>query len=84
MLNISVYLLNIRLFRIENVKNYGINNFKEDVQKSITHLFREIDNKSIFALNDFEIQDEQYLEIISNLMNSGDIDDFYEKKEDVD
>lgn len=84
MLNIAAYLANIRLFRIENVKNYGLTNFREDVQKSITYLFRSLENKSIFLLNDFEIQDEQYLEIISNVINCGDIDGFYEKKEDMD
>jgi len=55
MLNIAAYLANIRLFRIENVKNYGLTNFREDVQKSITYLFRSLENKSIFLLNDFEI-----------------------------
>ena len=84
MLNISVYLTNIKLFRIENVKNYGISNFREDLQKSITHLFRDLDNRSVFLLNDFEIQNEQYLEIISNVINCGDIDEFYQKKEDMD
>lgn len=78
---LATYIANYKIFQIEVVKGYNMQNWREDVKKALMQA--GIDNKSTsFLFVDTQIINEQMLEDINNILNSGDVPNLY-KTEDL-
>lgn len=61
-------------------KNYRTNEFREDL-KSLYHL-AGVDNKATtFLFNDTQVVQESFLEIINNILSSGEVPNLYKTEE---
>jgi len=79
---LSTYMANYKLFQIEVVKGYGMQNWREDVKRALMQA--GVENKpTTFLFVDTQIVNEQMLEDINNILNSGDVPSLY-KTEDYD
>jgi dynein heavy chain len=79
---LATYIANYKIYQIEVVKGYGMQNWREDVKKALMQA--GVDNKSTsFLFVDTQIINEQMLEDINNILNSGDVPNLY-KIEDLD
>lgn len=78
---LATFIANYKLFQIEVVKGYGMQNWREDAKKAL--LQAGADNKQTsFLFVDTQIVNEQMLEDLNNVLNSGDIPNLY-KTEDM-
>jgi len=77
---LATYMATFKLFQIEVVKGYGMQNWRDDVK--IALMQAGVDNKATsFLFVDTQIINEQMLEDINNVLNSGDVPNLY-KAED--
>lgn len=77
---LATYICNYKLFQIEVVKGYNMQNWREDVKKVL--LQAGADNKATtFLFCDTQIINEQMLEDINGILNAADVPNLY-KKED--
>jgi len=66
---------------IELVKNYGMENWREDMRKIMDNC--GITGKpTVFLLSDTQITKESFLEDVNNLLNNGEIPNLYQAAED--
>ena len=71
---------NYKLFQIEVTKSYNMRSWREDVKKVL--MIAGIENKPIsFLFVDTQIINEQMLEDINNILNSGDVTGIYNEKD---
>ena len=78
---LATYLNCYKINQIEITKGYSMGNWREDVKKTLLQC--GIDNKpTTFLFCDTQIIDEQMLEDINGILNSGDIPNLY-KVEDI-
>lgn len=77
---LATYLANYKLFQIEVIKGYGMQNWREDVKKALFQAGYE-NKQTSFLFVDTQIVNEQMLEDINNILNSGDVPNLY-KTED--
>jgi dynein heavy chain, axonemal len=67
---------------LEITKNYGYNQFREDIKKIFTEI--GLKNKFIsFLFSDTQIKDEQFLEDINNILNVGTVPNLFNVEERV-
>ena len=79
---LASYVANYKIYQIEVVKGYNMSNWREDVKKALMQA--GVDGKSTsFLFVDTQIINEQMLEDINNILNSGDVPNLY-KVEDLD
>jgi dynein heavy chain len=79
---LATFMSAYKLFQIEVVKGYGMQNWRDDAKKALMQC--GIDNKQTsFLFVDTQIVNEQMLEDINNILNAGDIPNLY-KTEDQD
>jgi dynein heavy chain len=72
----ATFITNYKLFQIEVVKNYSMRAWREDVKKVL--MICGIENKAVtFLFCDTQIINEQMLEDINNVLNSGDVTGIY-------
>ena len=77
---LATFMSGYKLFQIEVVKGYGMQNWRDDAKKALMQ--GGIDNKQTsFLFVDTQIVNEQMLEDINNILNAGDIPNLY-KTED--
>ena len=77
---IATYLQGFKLFQIEVTKSYNMRAWREDVKKIL--LLAGVENKPIsFLFCDTQIINEQMLEDINNILNSGDVTGIYQEKD---
>ena len=77
---LATYICNYKLFQIEVVKGYSMQNWREDVKKVLMQA--GADNKATtFLFCDTQIINEQMLEDINGILNAADVPNLY-KKED--
>ncbi|CAE8610871.1 unnamed protein product [Polarella glacialis] len=70
------------IFQIEVIKGYGMNEFKEDLKTCLMKC--GCDQKpNVFLFADTQIVNENFVENINNVLNSGDVPNLY-KNEDID
>eukprot|EP00930_Biecheleria_cincta_P008311 TRINITY_DN10972_c0_g5_i1.p1 TRINITY_DN10972_c0_g5~~TRINITY_DN10972_c0_g5_i1.p1 ORF type:complete len:3933 (-),score=932.09 TRINITY_DN10972_c0_g5_i1:47-11569(-) len=69
-------------FQIDVVKGYGMNEFKEDLKTCLMKCGNSCE-PTTFLFADTQIVNEQMVEAINNVLNSGDVPNLY-KNEDVD
>jgi dynein heavy chain len=73
---LATFIANYKIFQIEVVKGYGMSNWREDVKKALMQA--GVDNKQTsFLFVDTQIVNEQMLEDINNILNSGDVPNLY-------
>lgn len=69
-----------QLFQIEVTRAYGMNEWREDVKKLLTHA--GIDSKPVvFLFSDSQAKEEAFIEDINSLLNTGDIPNLFTPEE---
>jgi dynein heavy chain len=77
---LATFLSNYRLQQIEVIKNYNMRAWRDDVKRIL--MSAGIENKQItFLFVDTQIINEQMLEDINNILNSGDVTNIYNDKD---
>lgn len=79
---LAAFLADLQPFSLEITKNYGFNQFREDIKK----LFIEIGVKNreiAFVFTDSMIKDEQFLEDINNILNLGSVPNLFNSEEKI-
>lgn len=77
---LATFLSNYKLQQIEVVKNYSLRAWREDIKRIL--MLAGIENKQItFLFLDTQIVNEQMLEDINNVLNSGDVTNIYQEKD---
>jgi dynein heavy chain len=67
---LAVYMADRTLFRVDVKQTYGINEWQEDMRKLLRQV--GVEGKSVvFLIKDSQVIDEQFLEDVHNLLNSG-------------
>ncbi|XP_063222941.1 dynein axonemal heavy chain 2 isoform X2 [Bacillus rossius redtenbacheri] len=77
---LAVYLCNYLFFEVEVTRNYRLPEFKEDLKL----LYRKtgVDNHATtFLFNDTQVTQDAFLEVVSNLMNTGEVANLYKAEE---
>jgi dynein heavy chain len=73
---LATFIANYKIFQIEVVKGYGMSNWRDDVKKALMQA--GVDNKQTsFLFVDTQIVNEQMLEDMNNILNSGDVPSLY-------
>ena len=77
---IATYLENYKLYQIEVTKSYTMKTWRDNVKEVL--MLAGIKNKSVsFLFCDTQIINEQMLEDINNILNSGDVTGIYDEKD---
>lgn len=77
---LATYLQNYRLQQIEVLKNYNMRAWRDDVKKILMQA--GVENKQVaFVFVDTQIINEQMLEDINGILNSGDVTNLYNDKD---
>lgn len=77
---LAASILEYKIFQIEVTKTYRLNEFKEDLKV----LYRQtgVDNKAtMFLFNDTQIVEESMLELMNNILNSGQVANLFPAEE---
>ena len=79
----GTYLQNYKLQQIEVLKNYNMRAWRDDVKKII--MLAGVENKCVsFVFVDTQIINEQMLEDVNGILNSGDVTNLYNDKDNED
>ncbi|OAF65946.1 hypothetical protein A3Q56_06301 [Intoshia linei] len=73
---LAAYMSDFEIFQINLSKVYGIQEWKEDLQKCMLRAGLQ-DKQIIFLFSDTQIKNESFLEDLSNILNSGDVPNLY-------
>ncbi|XP_076240945.1 dynein heavy chain 2, axonemal kl-2 [Calliopsis andreniformis] len=77
---ISSYMCELGLFQISVTKQYRLNEFREDLKA--LYMRTGVDNKpTTFLFNDTQVIEEQFLEIINNILSTGEVTNLYKPDE---
>ncbi|KRX08296.1 P-loop containing nucleoside triphosphate hydrolase [Pseudocohnilembus persalinus] len=80
---LASFIMKCDVFQIEMIKNYNTVSFREDLQKLLKKTGMEMKPTS-FIFTDVQIAYESFLEDINNLLNTGEVPNLFQKKEDID
>ncbi|XP_025198734.1 LOW QUALITY PROTEIN: dynein heavy chain 3, axonemal-like [Melanaphis sacchari] len=80
---LATFIADYKIFQIEIGRNYGKNEWNEDMKKVLRYAGCE-GNPITFFLADNQIVDESFVEDINMLLNTGDIPNLYQSDERVD
>lgn len=78
---LATFMANYKLFQIEVVKGYNMTNWRDDAKRALLQAGAE-QKPTSFLFVDTQIVNEQMLEDLNNILNSGDIPNLY-KTEDL-
>ncbi|KAE8744396.1 hypothetical protein FOCC_FOCC009000 [Frankliniella occidentalis] len=77
---IATLLCNLSVFRVEVTKFYRLQEFKEDMK--LLYAMAGLENKpSCFLYSDAQITDERFVEVINNILSSGEVPNLYKPDE---
>jgi dynein heavy chain len=79
---LASYMSEFDIYQIEVIKGYGMTEFKEDLKTCLMKCGNEL-KVQVFLFTDTQIVNEQMVEVINNVLNSGDVPNLY-KPEDTD
>ncbi|XP_008209980.1 dynein heavy chain 2, axonemal [Nasonia vitripennis] len=77
---LAAYMCELTTFQIEVSKHYHVPEFREDL-KSLYYLAGVENKPSSFLFNDTQIVEEQFLEIVNNMLSTGEIASLYKSDE---
>ncbi|XP_054274165.1 dynein axonemal heavy chain 2 [Macrosteles quadrilineatus] len=77
---LAAWLAQLTTYQVEITKNYRTAEFKEDL-KSLYHATGVRDAPTSFLFNDTQIAEESFLEIINNVLSSGEIANLFKNEE---
>lgn len=77
---LASYICEFSTFSVNVTKKYGVNEFKEDL-KNLYGVCGIAGKPTVFILIDNQITDEQFLEIINNMLSSGEVTNLYKPDE---
>ena len=73
---LAAYMGEYKLIQIEIAKNYGLEQFREDIKKVL--LSAGVDGeRTVFLFSDTQIQEETFVEDINNILNTGEIPNLF-------
>lgn len=76
----ATFICNYKLFQIEVIKNYNMRIWRDDIKKVL--FMAGLENKPVtFLFVDTQIINEQMLEDLNNILNSGDVSNIYNDKD---
>ncbi len=76
----ATFISYYKLFQIEVIKGYGMRSWREDLKKVL--MLAGIENSPVtFLFVDTQIINEQMLEDINSVLNSGDVTNLYPDKD---
>lgn len=76
----AAFLAGFDLIQIELSRNYGTNEWREDLKRVLKHAGND-GKPTVFLVADTQIKDESYMEDINMILNTGDIPDLFEPDE---
>lgn len=77
---IAGYMCELNTFQIGVTKNYGVPEFREDLK--ILYSKAGVENKpTSFLFNDTQVAEEQFLEIVNNMLSTGEVANLYKSDE---
>lgn len=77
---IAAYICEYGTYQITVSKNYNVPEFKEDLKT--LYAMTGVDGKATaFVFNDTQVTDESFLEIINNMLSSGEVANLYKPDE---
>ena len=77
---LATFIADYCLFSVEISKNYGKNEWREDLKKIISKTGGE-GKPSVFLFADFQMKDESFLEDVNNLLNTGEVPNLFASDE---
>lgn len=77
---VSNWLCDYNMFTIELTKTYGMVEFKEDL-KRLYNITGVKDQQTSFLFNDTQIVKESFLEIINNILSTGEVSKLFKEDE---
>ncbi|XP_067934548.1 dynein axonemal heavy chain 3-like [Watersipora subatra] len=77
---LATYMADYNLFQIEIAKNYGMNEWRDDIRQLMKRAGVDGTN-TVFLFGDHQIKEEAFLEDVNMILNSGDIPNLYENEE---
>lgn len=77
---VAAYMSELTTFQVEVTKHYLVPEFREDLKT--LYIIAGVENKpSSFLFNDTQIREEQFLEIVNNMLSTGEITNLYKNDE---
>ncbi|XP_059835308.1 dynein axonemal heavy chain 3 [Hypanus sabinus] len=73
---LSTFMNDFNLFQIEITKNYGKNEWRDDIKRIMIKTGAE-STQTVFMFSDSQIKDESFVEDINMLLNTGDIPNIF-------
>mmetsp|Transcript_46773 Transcript_46773/g.83798 ORF Transcript_46773/g.83798 Transcript_46773/m.83798 type:complete len:4084 (-) Transcript_46773:846-13097(-) len=69
---LAAFMGDMKLYRIEVVRGYGITEFRDDLRVILLDAGC-LDKPLVFMLNDTQIANEQFIEDVNNILNTGEV-----------
>ncbi|XP_046433182.1 dynein axonemal heavy chain 2 [Neodiprion fabricii] len=77
---VAAYMSELTTFQVEITKNYRVGEFREDLKT--LYALVGVENKSTsFLFNDTQVSEEQFLDIINNMLSTGEVANLYKSDE---
>jgi len=77
---LAAYMTDYKIFMIEIGKNYGMNEWREDLKTVMRHAGLK-NQPIVFMFDDTQIVEEGFLEDINNILNSGEVPNIWKEDE---
>ena len=76
----ATFITNYKLFQIEVIKNYTMKSWRDDIKRAL--MIAGMENKPLtFLFCDTQIINEQMLEDLNNILNSGEVPNIWKPEE---
>lgn len=77
---VAAYMCELNTFQIEVTRQYRVLEFREDLKTLYSLTGLEVKPTS-FLLNDTQVVEEQFLEIVNNMLSTGEVANLYKTDE---